>query len=227
MMNLRPPLRAPLRSRPPLGLWPLLAAILGFGLLLAPGANAQWSNDEVIHIASPERFTLELRIGPYEPSAAGITADDTGPLFGVELDYHIWRIPYVGPIGIGAAPSIGIYAADGSTASTRLTLIPFPLLASLRVDVLARELGVPLVLTGKAGLDMIFGVHSGAESQTSFGLRWGLQLALELDPLEPRAARALDEEWGINHSFLFFELFGSTADLGDPMAWAAGLGFTF
>ena len=46
-----------------------------------------------------------------------------------------------------------------------------------------------------------------------------------------RAARNLDEEWGINHSFLFFELswFHPTDDslpIGDN-SWAAGLGFVF
>ena len=41
-------------------------------------------------------------------------------------------------------------------------------------------------------------------------------------------ARNLDDEWGINHSYLLFELFGSTADFGgSSLAWTGGLGLTF
>ena len=42
----------------------------------------------------------------------------------------------------------------------------------------------------------------------------------------------MDEEWGINHSFLFFELFGfepsgKSLAVGDDLTWTAGLGFMF
>ena len=54
---------------------------------------------------------------------------------------------------------------------------------------------------------------------------------LELDFLERRAQRKLDEEWGINHTFLYFRIFGSTAasklPVGTKFAWAGGLGFVF
>ena len=66
------------------------------------------------------------------------------------------------------------------------------------------------------------------------GPRFAGKVSLELDFLEPRAARQLDEEWGINHSEFFFEAYYSMA--GDLMSgqlpvsgwgWAIGLGFTF
>ena len=65
----------------------------------------------------------------------------------------------------------------------------------------------------------------------SLGLRWGAQVALELDFINPQRARVLDDEWGINHTMLFVELFGSTAEskltLGTNLSWLAGLGMTF
>jgi len=58
-----------------------------------------------------------------------------------------------------------------------------------------------------------------------------VQLGLDLDTFEPAAARNMDEEWGINHSFLFFELFGfEPSNESLPLTgtqWAIGLGFTF
>jgi hypothetical protein len=62
-------------------------------------------------------------------------------------------------------------------------------------------------------------------------------IALLLDALDPQAAKLLDTEIGINHSYAFFELlladvdnFGSksnpTLHLGDR-TWMAGLAFEF
>lgn len=202
-----------------------------------------------LYVPSPEGFTFELRVGTYQP-ALGAAFDttfrgDLGPMIGAELDVHVWRIPYVGPLAIGG--SFGWAEWDGparsttgaNAGSTGLSLVNFNALLVLRVDVLAREVDIPLVLTGKLGPD--FGYwETGAGGSTqatgwSIGLRWAAQIALELDFLEPRAARRLDDEWGINHSHIFFELFGSTMGqwsdaqlpMGTDLAWAAGLGLTF
>ena len=55
--------------------------------------------------------------------------------------------------------------------------------------------------------------------------------AFELDVIEPRAARRLDEDWGINHSYLFLELYGSlfgtSIPMRDTLTWSMGLGLTF
>ena len=74
-------------------------------------------------------------------------------------------------------------------------------------------------------------IGSSQGSGRSLGLRWGVMFALELDFIEPRAARRLDEDWGINHSYLFVELYGSLLGSSIPMrdafTWSAGLGLTF
>jgi hypothetical protein len=120
---------------------------------------------------------------------------------------------------------------------TSLTLLPMPVMAVVRVDALARQLDIPLLVTGKIGADFVFWTAATGDvndgSNVSIGLRWGVQAALELDAFSRRAARALDEEWGINHTFAFFEIFGSTAETTLPLgpkggvAWTAGLGFLF
>ena len=57
------------------------------------------------------------------------------------------------------------------------------------------------------------------------------QLALDLATFEPGGARALDEEWGINHTYLFGEVFyftptSKSLDLGTT-TWLLGLGLVF
>lgn len=197
-----------------------------------------------------ERFTAELRIGTYrpnlEPAFTESFGGDLGPLLALELDVHLFRIPYVGPLAIGGSFGWvewnGPASSDGGTTNvgdTGMSLLPMALLAVLRIDVLARELDVPFVFSGKIGPD--FGYYqTGVTGRTdaegwSIGLRWAAQVALELDWLERRAANRLDQEWGINHSLIFFELYGSTMGqmggnmlpLGTDLAWAAGLQLTF
>jgi len=229
-------------------------------LLLAPSVTSAQSGEwSTIRdpVESPERFTLELRGGPYVPtdsivdpqSGGARTFDlsfgsDDGPLLGLEFDVHILRIPYLGPIAIGGAfgwvrYSARATAANGSSANiteeTSLTLLPLSALGVLRIDVLARELSIPLVFTGKLGYDWIpWTADTGDVTEgegIAHGFRWAAQAALELDFFEPRAARSMDEEWGINHSVLFFEVYGSYADntsppVGDHFTWLLGLGFT-
>lgn len=204
-------------------------------------------------VSSSEIATFDLRAGVYTPNLGGSAfannvGGDLGPSLGGELDVYIWRIPYIGPIAVGGSFawtewSGSVHAADGTTVpnapATGMSLINFNALLVLRVDALARYLRVPLILTGKVGPD--FGYWQiGSEGETdgegwSIGLRWAAQLALELDWLDERAARRLDEEWGINHSHVFFELFGSTMGqwsdrqlpVGTDLAWVAGLGIVF
>ena len=168
-------------------------------------------------------------------------------MLGFEYDVHIVRIPYVGPIGVGvgfgwaewsgpARAQVGDVSSGGDVGDSTLWTIPISLLAVLRVDALSRYLDVPLILTGKIGPDIgYWQVNNGSHADgVSIGLRWAAQLALELDFFDRRAARRLDDEWGINHSEIFFELYGSgmgdwngRLPIGTDLAWAVGLGITF
>lgn len=224
--------------------------VLGLSVAAVPRAAAQDYSDmtgERRKIESPEWFALELRVGPYTPEIGAAFdetfAGDDGWMLALELDVLIYRIPYVGPIGIGAGIgwagySAGAFAAaDGTRVQeeTTLDLVPLNIMAVLRIDALARYLDVPFVFFGKIGLDYVLWDTNTGESDdasgASPGLRWGVGLALELDFLEPDSARTLDEEWGINHAFIFGELYGSNAGgdslpVGDTTI-AVGLGFTF
>ncbi len=225
--------------------------------LATPALAAAQTSDELrahTRRESPEHFAFELKVGTYRPDARAVDGTnawstffggDRGPLLQLELDVFAWRIPYVGLIGAGVSAGWARYqrglCADPSCAPQsrldekgRAKLFPVAGLAVLRVDALARELGVPLVVTGKIGLDAVFYRITGGSlsgSGSSLGMRWAVQLALELDFINRARARTLDDEWGINHTTLFVELFGSTADssidLGTGLAWTLGLGLTF
>jgi len=212
-------------------------------MAMNPSASAQLRPAE-----SPEWFNLELHIGPYTPDVeAGVFdsvfgSDDRGPAFGLQLGFHAYHIPHVGPVGIGVGFARAAYTASAFTQGsevrseeeTSLTLWPLSAYGFLRIETLARELGIPFILVGKLGWDAVVWHASKGSTEDGSGiaqgLRWGAQLALELDFLEPRAARRLDTDWGVNHAYIFFEYFASSAG-GDislgATSYTAGLGFQF
>jgi hypothetical protein len=229
------------------------AAVLCAASLLLPRAAAAQLDEDLVPPAhefeSPENFALEFRIGPYNPNMGDndafetFFADDSGPLLAMELDYIVYRFKDVlyllGGGGIGWMNFDGKtlnLAGEQSSEDTSIKIIPLNLVAVARLDALPRKLGVPLLLTGKIGYQWArWSTMSGdvdQESGWSVGLLWGVQFGLDLDTFDPPAARNMDEEWGINHSFLFFELFGfepsgKSLEIGDDLTWTAGLGFMF
>jgi hypothetical protein len=217
---------------------------LGSGRAFAQDADLELTPSFV----SPEHFVLELRAGPYQPNMEGNSAfdryfsEDNGLLFAVELNVVALRLPDV--LYLAGGGRIGSAGYDGKTLSetdettseeTSLTLLPLDLMVVLRVDALARKLSVPFILTGKIGYEWNhWTTKTGGEDVHmgwSVGLAWAMQFAIDLDALDSTAARNLDEEWGINHSFLFFELTrfvpsDNSLPIGDN-TWTAGLGFVF
>lgn len=223
-------------------LFVLLAAAL-----LSSSAAAQQINEELEQpprdFSSTERITLELRIGPYQPDSEAFDtffSDDDGLLLGLELDVIAFRLKDVLYLSGGGVVGWANYKGaavdqDGVATSeeTSLEIFPLSLLAVARLDVLPRKLGIPFILTGKLGYTWMHWATDtgGADTASgwSLGLQYAAQLALDLDSFDQAAARVMDEEWGINHSFLFLELHGfeptsESLDLGG-MSWVAGLGF--
>ena len=222
--------------------------------LVAPAAPvaAQFAEElvpEERSFESPENFAIEFRIGPYNPEMEDNDAfetffgEDSGPLLALELDLIAYRIPDI--LYLAGGGGIGWMNFDGKTRDelgaetseeTSLEVIPLNLLGVVRIDALPRKLSVPVIFTGKLGYQWArWSTESGGadeEAGWSVGLLWAVQLGLDLDTFEPSAARNMDEEWGINHSFLFFELFGfmpsdESLDVADDVSWTAGLGFMF
>jgi len=181
----------------------------------------------------------------------------TGVMFRGELDWQIWR--GFGSVGVGA--SLGYYTKsaapfvdDGGTGQpasgdervageTSIALLPISLLAVYRFDPAADRWHIPLVPYVKLGLNYtLWWIRKGDGDVASYedsdakggtlGWQINLGVALRLDVLEPRAAKTLDADVGVNHSYIFFEMlhvdgFSSEAlQVGDT-TWMAGLSFEF
>jgi len=198
---------------------------------------------------SPEGYLLSFGVGAYRPDPGSQEFDlvyptGQGPILLAEFDFYLYRIPFLGPIGIGLAGGWAGYkgaaCVDGtitpsgcepSTQSAKFSLFPLNVMAVLRVDSLARNTPVPLVFTGKVGYNTVFFKEENSGSGRSHGFGWAAQIALELNFINERRANALDQDWGINSSFFFFELAGSDANnrapVGDKFYFTGGVGLTF
>lgn len=137
----------------------------------------------------------------------------------------------------------------------KLNVVPMSLLLSYRFDVLDRRFGIPIIPYVKVGLayyawwfgnsssyvSTVNSTDSNGQPKTldasggSLGLVVHPGLALNLSALDPSAARAIDQEVGLNRVTLFVELnyswvngFGRARnlDLSDT-SLSAGLGFEF
>ena len=141
---------------------------------------------------------------------------------------------------------------------TGLNIVPLSALFVYRLDVLANRYHIPLIPYAKVGLGYyVWWINDGrgltstakfprptagspSPIQTSgyggsFGFVLNPGIALQLDFIERAAARTMDRELGINHTYLFVELayakingFGANnkLDLSDTML-NAGIGFEF
>jgi hypothetical protein len=212
---------------------------------------------------SPQNAAFELRFGPYNPKIddnlatpqyASFFGDTNRYMFGVEVDWQAWRVPYVGTLGVGVGwgytqmagvnrveliPPPGEAAPNVAQEST-LNIMPVYGVGVLRIDTLARNFKVPLVPYAKLGLSWAFWwVNDGIGTATNDAgvkgkdVSTGYQAAVGgmflLDILEPSAALSADVDSGVNNSYLFFEWSMSNYG-GDQMNvgsnnWVTGLAF--
>ena len=225
-----------------------LVLIAGIGLL-PERANADSIGVAAEEGWSPEGYLLSFGVGAYRPDPGSEEFDlvypsGQGPILLAEFDFYLYRIPFIGPIGIGlaggwagykgAACVEGTITPSGcvpSTQSAKFSLFPLNAMFVLRIDALARETPVPFVFTGKVGYNTVFFKEDISGDGRSHGFGWAVQIALELNFINQRRANALDQDWGINSSFFFFELAGSDtnnrAPLGDKFYFTGGVGVTF
>jgi len=216
---------------------------------------------------SPQNYALEVRFGPYHPNV-----DDefggTGPYeevfgnstrwyIGLELDWQAIRIPHFGSIGPGFSWGYTRSKAKAkrrdngldSAEDTTLWIMPMYAVGVLRVDVLANEVGIPLVPYVKLGLGYALWKTSDASGTStyetgdglvegkgrSYGWHFAPGIALQLDPFDQHAARQLDNSVGVNHSYAYLEWMRSSLDgfgANDQLrvgtsTWVAGLAFEF
>jgi hypothetical protein len=207
---------------------------------------------------SPQHVALEFRFGRYVPDVDSefTTATPYETTFGsdnrysvgLEVDWQLWRIPYVGTLGPGFAfqytkmSAASFITATGARAGedTNLAIFPMYLTAVLRVDQLARETPIPIVPYAKLGLGAaLWNVTNGGGVANASGVRgsgisYGPQFALGgmllLDIFDSSSAKSLDNEIGINNSYFFMEWYVSRLGAGDQMevgtnTWVLGLAF--
>lgn len=193
---------------------------------------------EPVIIESPQWFAFELKLGPYQPSYPSFKetfGDDRGWLFATEVDITAYHVPYVGQLAAGLGWGWVNYDARAaalpsgqSGEETELTFYPMSLLAVLRVDALARYTVVPLTFAGKLGADFVrWKAETGGAKDgdgLNKGLRWGAQAAFELDVIDEKSTRRLDEDFGINHTYLLFEFFESRTGGSADKSFLFGIG---
>jgi hypothetical protein len=211
---------------------------------------------------SPQNFAFELRFGPYAPQVDQDFPSATPPYqgtfgtrqrlyFGLELDWQALRIPMFGTLGPGVgwgythmsttakASHPELVKSNQVEEDTTLGIMPMYAVAVLRMDLLARETNIPLVAYGKAGVGYgLFWMGNDLEVQAR-GHSWGTHFALGgmllLDNFDPHSATQLDEEVGINNSYLYFEwMFANLGSKGDlstmdigTSTWNMGLALEF
>lgn len=213
---------------------------------------------------SAQNFALEFRFSPYypavddEPSLNGKTpfkdrfGDNPRLAFGVEFDWQVLRIPFLGTLGPGLGAHIVGMSRPAKTTTGRdsgdnysLDIYPIYLSAVLRADTFWRELGFPLVPYGKVGLGWApwRASNTGGTSDSggvsgkgqTFGTHLALGAALALDFIDSGASRNMDNAIGINNTYLYAEyywlnlngLWQDNALYVGTKSWAAGLAFEF
>lgn len=214
---------------------------------------------------SPQSFAVEIRFGRYVPDADnGLSGTPYRDMFGksnryyfgVEVDWQLLRIPYLGTLGPGVSFGYTKSSAKApfenpldegrrSGQSTSLEIFPMYAVAVLRADVIARETAVPLVPYGKLGAGLaLWNIYLGddlarVDGDAGRGLSYGPQFALGLmfllDSLDREDARTADSDLGLNHSYVFAEWYVSRLDgFGDDdrldvgtNTWMAGIALEF
>ncbi len=122
--------------------------------------------------------------------------------------------------------------ADGTTAAVRsgddtsLSIVPTSATLTLRLDWLAeRYRFVPLAFYGRAALErynwwVTDGNGDWAEKGATNGWSVTAGAALLLDAFDPGLARDLDNDTGVNHTYLFFDVTHARVDdFGSSKSW--------
>ena len=227
-----------------------------------------------------QEFMLELRVQQYIPDVDSEFADGArnprktvipddvaGPYeytfgggrryaVGFELDWQVFRIPYVGTVG----PAYGFLytkstakerflkdpSGPRSSEETSLTILPMYAVAVVRADVVWNEFGIPIIPYGKVGFGWaLWWSKTGGETDeidgkigrgTTFGYQFALGASLLLDFFDEESAGEMDNSIGVNHSYIFGEWYVSKLEGGGIFSkqmyvgtnsWAAGLAFEF
>lgn len=226
------------------------AALLA--ILLSPSL----ARAEPVPYASAQHAAVELQLGPYRPdvddelSPAHPFQDsfgtDSSVRFGLQVDWQLARL-WCCSFGLGASIGMATFSGKGrladtgddSSEETTFTVLPLVASAVVRLDGPMRQWSIPVVPFARAGVVRASwwseggGGISSADDVQARGHTWGFELsagvAVLLDGIDPDRARALDQDVGINHSYLTFAALVDAVDLGGDVmilsdtSWTAGL----
>ena len=188
----------------------VLAAVVG----LAPQyAHAQSIGEVDKEGWTPEGFLVSFGVGSYRPNPSSQAFDlvypsGNGPILLGEFDFFLYRIPFLGPMGIGVAGGWASYKGTGclagstpgacipSSDSAKFSLFPLNAMFVLRIDALARETPVPFVFTGKVGYNSVFFKETVGASKSS--------------------GRSPGFGWAYNHSMILRGASGVRFGMWDP-----------
>ena len=184
------------------------------------------------YVASPRWGAFEVKFGPWRPNADDMPGSEGtySDFFGnrtmfnttLELDWQFARIPEIMSFALGG--TVGYMREKGSARidgdapdtdgaetadSVSINTIPLALLAVFRLDVLPDKTQIPLSPFFKIGLNWYPWWTRLNDSTDSSGGTMGWQfragIAVQLDWTATMSARTFDNEFGINHSYIFFE----------------------
>ena len=226
----------------------LVAALLAAALATAARAE------------SPRYGSFEMMVGPYHPNVDAEFAAKPGPwetafgrgdgwMFRAGASYDVLRAAF-GSLEVGLQAGYfqrsghsQLLAGGASGDTTAFKMIPTSAVLTYRFDWLADRYNIPLAPYGRIAFDRYnWWVNDGSNHTTRSGSTNGWSAAfgvcLLLDFFDPTLAREMDQDTGINHTYVFGELrktkvnnFGSSSswDLSDDRAltWSAGLLFVF
>jgi hypothetical protein len=215
--------------------------ILAASLLLAISFSVH------VQAQTPRSMMVELRVEAYSPEidSAFESATPYEDAFGTEfmwgfggyIDYQLFQ--GYGSLAIGAGISYKSITGEASEADsddeTQLHMAPLTLGLTYRFDMLAQRWAIPIVPYIKGGLTYaIWWVTNGKgdiantrnpgspyEERTGWSGTWGLNFGggvqFLLDVFSDRMAATMDNEMGVNSSYLFVEYMRhSLNDFGSP-----------
>jgi hypothetical protein len=244
-----------------LAAWPVSNAYAQDTEAILKPRNRTWESPQ--HFALELRFAPYKPQIDDEPALGGKTpykntfGDNPRLEFAVEFDWQAVRIPYLGTLGPGfsvgytspSRPAKKLNSTEDSGDETSLDIFPMYAVAVLRADVFMRYMHIPLVPYAKAGIGYApwrtytsggtsyVGQGNGqinGKGQT-FGFHGAAGAAFQLDIIDPHSAKNLDEESGVNHTYIYAEwMFAAYNGIGQTNAlrvgtstWVAGLAFEF
>lgn len=205
-------------------------------LLAGAPALAQNGNNNDIRTPrdyrSPQRFTLDLRGGPYRPnidSEPGLTGTPYADVFGTsspwmwraELDWDFLKTRW-GRVGVGLSGGFWEALGRGFDLDTGervndtvlFNVAPYTAVLVYRADFLWTRWNIPFVPFARGGYGLVrWSTRTGQISEVgdARGAGWGhgfevsAGLQFVLDFLDPGASLALDQELGVNYSAIFVE----------------------